>query len=285
MTALGRDTGSLSAMANSPVPPTGRLIGVGVGPGDPEYLTRQAMRVLGESPRIVAPTTAVDAVGRAEAVVREACPGLVARIERLVFDMVPDDAAAGTSSRAASHRRAAERLVPWLDAGEQVAFVTLGDPSIYSTFSSLTSAVRELRPGIEIGCVPGIMAFQALAARTGTPLVDGKESLRLLTALEGADEVASALEVERSAVVVYKGGRHLPSIAKALAEAGRLDGSWMGELLGLPGERIVPVADAACGPATYLATVIIPPAVVPGRGPGTAPAVPPAGGPAAGEAG
>jgi precorrin-2/cobalt-factor-2 C20-methyltransferase len=228
------------------------------------------MRVLGESPRIVAPTTAIDAVGRAEAVVREACPELVARIERLVFDMVPDGVADGASSRAASHRRAAGRLVPWLDAGEQVAFVTLGDPSIYSTFSSLTSAVRELRPEIEIGCVPGIMAFQALAARTGTPLVDGTQSLRLLTALEGADEVASALEVDRTAIVVYKGGRHLPLIAKVLAEAGRLDGSWMGELLGLAGERIVPVADAGTGPATYLATVIIPAAV--------RPAVEPAGG-------
>jgi precorrin-2/cobalt-factor-2 C20-methyltransferase len=250
-------------MPSPPVLPTGRLIGVGVGPGDPEYLTRQAMRVLSESPRIVAPTTAVDAVGRAEAVVREACPELAGRIERLVFEMVADGVAGGAGARTESHRRASERLVPWLDAGEQVAFVTLGDPSIYSTFSSLASAVRELRPGVEIGCVPGIMAFQALAARTATPLVEGSQSLRLVTALDGADGVAAALEPDGTAIVVYKGGRHLPGIAKALAQAGRLDGSWMGELLGLPGERIVAVADAGSGPATYLATVVIPAAAAP----------------------
>jgi precorrin-2 methylase len=90
-------------------------------------------------------------------------------------------------------------------------------------------------------------------------VLDGGESLRLVTALNGAGDVEAALEDLDSAVIVYKGGRHLPAIADALGRAGRLDGAVFGELLGLPGERVCGVEDAAGGPATYLATVIVPP--------------------------
>ncbi|HWC39435.1 MAG TPA: precorrin-2 C(20)-methyltransferase [Acidimicrobiales bacterium] len=237
----------------------GRLLGVGVGPGDPELVTRQALRVLAESDRVVAPSSAVDAVGRAEAIVRQASPDV--RMERLVFDMSGDGAheGRGRAAREASHEAAARALLPWLDGGEQVAFVTLGDPNIYSTFSSLTAAVRCLRPAVDIGTVPGIMAFQALAAEAGVVLLDGTESLSLVTALDGPEAVDAALEDPARAVVVYKGGRHVPEIAALLSRAGRLDGAVMGELLGLPGERTGPLARLATGPASYLATVIIPP--------------------------
>ena len=231
----------------------GLLIGVGVGPGDPELVTRQALRVLAEADRVFAPSSAADAVGRAEAIVREAAPGV--RVERLPFAM----GAAG-DVRAAGYDRAAERIVACLDEGEQVAFVTLGDPNIYSTFSSLAAAVRDRRPGTEVATVPGITAFQALAARAGAVLLDGTEKLALVTALAGPDAVAAALADPEQAVVVYKGGRHLPEVARHLAATGRLAGAVVGELLGLPGERVAPAEAVADGPATYLATVIVPPA-------------------------
>jgi len=232
---------------------TGRLIGVGVGPGDPEHLTLLALRRLREADRVVAPSTAVDAVGRAESIVRQAAPDL--RVDRIPFEMAP-----GAEARAVTARRAATTVVGWLDAGETIAFITLGDPNVYSTFSSVAAEVRGLRPEAIVETVPGIMAFQDLAARAGTVLLDGVESLTLVTALDGAGAAVEALGDASRAVVVYKGGRHLPALGKALAEAGRLDGAVMGELLGLPGQRIAPMADACEQPASYLATVVIPPA-------------------------
>ena len=227
----------------------GRLIGVGVGPGDPELLTVRAMRVIRNADRVLAPSSAIDAVGRAESIVRQACPGVA--VERLVFAM---------GGAAPSIDTAAARVVAGLDAGERLVFVTLGDPNVYSTFSSVAAEVGELRPGAAIETVPGIMAFQELASRSGTVVLQNTERLALITALDGADALSDALDDPTQAVVVYKGGRHLPEMAKRLATTGRLDGAVVGELLGLPGERVLPVAEAAEGPAAYLATVIVPPA-------------------------
>ena len=233
------------------------LIGVGVGPGDPELVTVQAVRVLREADRVVAPSTALDAVGRAESIVRQACPEVA--VERLAFEMTVGPA------REAALDAAADRVVAFLDAGERVAFVTLGDPNVYSTFPTLAAAVRTRRPATDVATVPGVTAFQALASRSGTVLLAGTERLSLVTALDGPEVLDGVLDDPESAVVVYKGGRHLPAVTKRLADAGRLAGAVGGELLGLPGERVAPAAELATGPASYLVTVIVPPAGRAGR--------------------
>jgi precorrin-2/cobalt-factor-2 C20-methyltransferase len=228
------------------------LVGVGVGPGDPELLTVRALRAVREADRVFGPTMAEDSVGRAESIVREAAPDVP--VERLVFAILRDDEA-----RAVAHRAAAERVAACLETGEHVAFITLGDPNIYSTFHHLAAAVRELHPDVLVETVPGIMAFQDLASRCGTVVVDGAERLHLVTAMDGPDTLDAPLADPDAAIVVYKGGRHLPQIAKRLADAGRLDDAVFGELLGLPGQRLGPLRDSSYGPGAYLASVLVPP--------------------------
>jgi precorrin-2/cobalt-factor-2 C20-methyltransferase len=242
---------------DAPTPATSAtLTGIGVGPGDPGLLTLGAVAVLRSADRVVAPSADVAGPGRAESIVRAALPDLA--VDRLLFDMSPD-ASGGEAARAASHLAAARRLLPWLHDGQHVAFVTLGDPNIYSTFPSLVRALEQLGWTGTVATVPGITAFQALAAETGTVLLDGTESLSLVTALDGVDRVEEALADPERAVVIYKGGRHIGAVAQLLASKGRLSGAVFGERLGLDDERVGRLDEVGDGPASYLATVVVPP--------------------------
>jgi len=230
------------------------LIGLGMGPGDPGLVTGRTVSELRDADRVLAPSTDLASTGRAEIIVREVAPDVA--VERVGFVME-----VGGAARSQALAAAAERVVAAIDAGERVAFVTLGDPNVYSTFSALAEEVRARRPATPIETVPGIMAFQDLAARAGTVLVDGDERLVLLPARAGSDRavLAAAVADPSAALVIYKGGGRLAEVARLLADAGRLDGAVLGELLGLPGGRVAPVADVADQPATYLATVVVPP--------------------------
>jgi len=216
------------------------LVGVGVGPGDPALITVKALSELRSADRVFGPSMSVDVVGRAESIVRQAAPDVV--VERLVFAIVEDAAA-----RRAAHERAADRVAECLAAGERVAFVTLGDPNVYSTFHHLADRVLERSPGTPVTTVPGICAFQDLAARSGTVLVDGVERLHLVSAVAGPEAIDVPLADPKAAV------------AERLRAVGRLDGAVVGELLGLPGERVGSLALVAGAPGAYLSSILVPP--------------------------
>jgi precorrin-2/cobalt-factor-2 C20-methyltransferase len=234
-----------------------------VGPGGSEHLTRGALDVLTHVDRVVAPTTELGTAGRAESIVVEALPDL--EISRLPFDMTPDRSG-GETARVASHLAAAKQLLPWLETGERVGFVTLGDPNIYSTFPSLVRALADLGWNGSVATVPGITAFQALAAATGTVLLDGTQALHLVTALDGTDHLKLALGDPQNAVVIYKGGRHLGAITELVAASGRSEGAVVGERLGLSDEHVGSLDDRTEAEASYLVTVIVPPARQAGNG-------------------
>lgn len=231
------------------------LVGVGVGPGDPSLVTLRAVQVLETADVVIAPTTSEGSEGRAEAVVRNAVSSVTC--ERVVFVMEVD-----TGARNDALAAVVGRVVAHLDAGRRVAFVTLGDPNVYSTFSSLADGVTASRPDAQVTTVPGIMAFQELASRSQTVLVDGQESLVLVPAhVTLGAVVGEAMYDDDVALVVYKGGRRIAALAEEADEAERLGNAVLGELLGLPGERIGPLAEAVESgrPVSYLSTAIFPP--------------------------
>jgi precorrin-2/cobalt-factor-2 C20-methyltransferase len=229
-----------------------RLVGVGVGPGDPELVTVKAVRVLAGADVVLVPVMHPDEQGRAEATVRSHIKH--DRIRRVVFALNERE---DRGRREAAWDDAAAAVVEALDAGaETVAFATIGDPNVYSTFSYLAQTVRAQRPGVEIETVPGITAMQALAATSSTVLCEGTESLTLLPLTAGLDAFAAAL-AHSDTVVAYKGGRNLPELCAVLERHGRLDSAIFGAALGLPDEDVRPAGQVA-GPAPYLSTVIAP---------------------------
>lgn len=227
-----------------------RLIGVGMGPGDPELVTVKAVRVLREADLVVVPVMSADEVGRAEATVLAHIDH--DRVQRLVFAL--DARGGATPERVQAWEFAADAVAEALRSSGSVAFATIGDPNVYSTFTYLADAVRERLPEVVVETVPGITAMQALAARSGTVLCEGTESLALLPLTAGLEVFEEAL-THFDTVVAYKGGRHLVAVREVLAKHDRLDTAVFGAALGLPDERVGPLPASA---APYLSTVIAP---------------------------
>jgi len=227
-----------------------RLTGVGMGPGDPELVTVKAVRVLQEAALVVVPVMSADEVGRAEATVRAHVTH--DRVQRLVFAL--DDRGGVTPEREQAWVAAADVVADALQDKGSVAFATIGDPNVYSTFTYLADVVREQLPDVEVDTVPGITAMQDLAARSGTVLCEGTESLALLPLTAGIEAFEEAL-THFDSVVAYKGGRQMAEVRRVLALHGRLHTAVFGAALGLPDEQL---GDLPEGPAPYLSTVIAP---------------------------
>lgn len=244
---------------------TRRLVGVGVGPGDPELVTVKAVRELRAAGTVFVPVLDLAEQGRAERTVRAHLPepaaGDVDPVQRLAFAL--DDRGGLTGPREQAWQQAAAAVAARLRRdGGTVAFATLGDPAVYSTFAYLSATVRELLPGVRVDTVPGITAMQDLAARTGISLCEGTESLALLPLTAGVAAFRAALD-GHDTVVGYKGGSRMAEVLDALAAAGRLDGAVYGAALGLPAEQLGTAAElraalAAGGSAPYLSTLLVP---------------------------
>jgi precorrin-2/cobalt-factor-2 C20-methyltransferase len=236
------------------------LIGIGVGPGDPDLLTLKAVRVLREADVVFAPTTSLDRESRAEQIA-VAATGIDVR--RLVFAL--EDQGGVTAERTAAWDEAARAVVEAFESGARtVGFVTLGDPNVYSTFSYLAQTVSALDAEIHIETVPGVTAMQDLASRANVRLAEGREPLTLVPATAGLEKVRNALK-QNGTVAVYKGGRFIADLIEIVTESGRSEGAVLGTDLGLATENIGALTSLDGGRAPYFTTLIVPPARA-GRG-------------------
>ncbi|MEV6649538.1 precorrin-2 C(20)-methyltransferase [Streptomyces sp. NPDC051219] len=237
-----------------------RLVGVGVGPGDPELVTVKGVRELREADVVVVPVMDSGERGRAEATVLHYVePGKVVRV---VFAL---NERSDRARREAAWDAAGARVAELLGAHGSVAFATIGDPNVYSTFTYLAQTVGELVPGTVVETVPGITAMQDLAARSGAVLTEGTEPLTLVPVTAGSAVLKNALEGPGT-VVAYKFGRLAHEVETALRETGRTEGAVWGSALGLDDESIRPATELSDGPLPYLSTLIAPARRDGGRG-------------------
>lgn len=237
-----------------------RLIGVGVGPGDPELVTVKGVNALRDADVVVVPVMDTGERGRAEATVLHYVG--VEKVVRVVFAL---NERTDRARREAAWDAAGERVAQLLREHGTVAFATIGDPNVYSTFTYLAQTIGEVVPGTVVETVPGITAMQDLAARSGAVLTEGTEPLTLVPVTAGSAVLKDALQGPGT-VVAYKFGRQAAEVAEALRETGRIEDAVWGSALGLAEESIRSAAHLDGSPLPYLSTLIAPARREGGRG-------------------
>ena len=168
-------------------PNYGCLYGVGVGPGDPELVTLKAQRILAAVPIICTPHADTSGDSFALTIARRYID--TDRQELLRFGFPTDDAEA--ASRV--WETAAESLADRLKGGQDVAFITEGDPMLFSTFSYILESIRANHPDIAVEIIPGVSSVMAAAARASVPLVTHGQRLAILPAVYGIDDLREAI--------------------------------------------------------------------------------------------
>ncbi len=233
---------------------TGRLFGVGVGPGDPELLTVKAARVL-DGCAVVAHFAARGREGNAWSTVRALLhPEQI--VLRLEYPLTTEAAGHDEYERriAEFYAHAAAEVAAHLDGGSDVAIVCEGDPFFYGSYMHLHHRLSD-RYDIEV--VPGITSFSAACAAAGTPLVSMGETLTVLPGVLPQEELAETL-AGVDAAVVMKVGRHLGAVRQALTAAGRAGEAIYVERASCTEERILPVDQTDGVEAPYFSLVLVP---------------------------
>ncbi|MFI7705768.1 precorrin-2 C(20)-methyltransferase [Nonomuraea sp. NPDC049480] len=233
---------------------TGRLYGVGLGPGDPELVTVKTARLIGEADVI-----AYHAARHGRSIARSiALPYMrEGQIEELLLYPLTTE----TTDHPGGYQGAlddfyadcAERLAAHLDAGRTVVVLSEGDPLFYGSYMHMHKRLAHRYP-TEV--VPGVTSVSAASAVLGRPLVERDEVLTVLPGTLPAEALAERLRGTDSAAVL-KLGRTFEKVRDALAEAGRLDDAWYVERATMGAERVAPLKDVDPDGVPYFSLALL----------------------------
>jgi precorrin-2/cobalt-factor-2 C20-methyltransferase len=225
---------------------------VGVGPGDPELLTRKAERILRSADVILAPVSNPGEASVALSTIREFIDE--GRQEVIVhqFPMTSD-----RSRLIPAWQEAAELIATHAEAGRSVAFITIGDPLFYSTFIYLLRILREQWPQLPIEIIPGISSINAAAAVATLPLVEGDEKMVVIPATAGIEQIVAAL-AHYETVVLLKVKPVFSEIIALLRATGREQSTVFVERVGSPRQKVLTdFNEIAVHSPDYLSLMII----------------------------
>ena len=225
---------------------TGRLLGIGVGPGDPELLTLKAVRYLRTAP-VLAYVSASGRPSLARQIAAVHLPGGQREIN-LALPMQPLPELAQ-----AAYNEGASRIGAELEQGRDVALLCEGDPLFYGSFSQLL--VRLTPYSAEI--VPGVTSFAAAAAAARQPLVARSESFIVVPATAPLEQLRARL-AQSEAAAILKLGRHVDKVRRILDELGLLERAIYVERASTERERVMRLTDFADDEAPYFALILLP---------------------------
>ena len=234
---------------------TGRLYGVGLGPGDPELITRKAARLIGAAD-VIAFHAGVGKESNARRIAAELIPGHVIEEElRYPITTGSTDHPGGYAGLITEfYEKCATRLAAHLDAGRDVVVLAEGDPLFYGSFMYLHDQLSD-RFATEV--VPGVPAFAAATAILAAPLVRQTDVLTVLPGTLPVPELARRL-ADTDGAIIMKLGRRFPGVVDALRQAGRLEHAMYVERASMPAERWLPVADVDPASVPYFSLIVVP---------------------------
>jgi precorrin-2/cobalt-factor-2 C20-methyltransferase len=235
--------------------PTGRLFGIGLGPGDPDLLTVKAVRLIQAAP-VVSYFAKAGRRGNARAIVDPWLTGSAVEVP-LHYPMTTEhafDSPVYVTTLAAFYEGAVAVLSAHLEAGRDVALLSEGDPLFYGSFMHLYVRLRSRFP---VTLVPGITGMAGCWAAAGEPMTWGDD---MLSVLPGTLPRASLTERLRAAdaAVIMKLGRNFAKVRAAVDEAGLLSRAIYVERGTMDSEVVMRLADKADGPAPYFSLILIP---------------------------
>lgn len=210
----------------------GKLIGVSLGPGDPDLITRAAWTQLQRrDTRWVYPVRSGKSDGYAHGIVQRAGIEPVSHVEAIVFPMTYDAEKLGRA-----WLKAADTVLPWLQAGEDVLFLVEGDASTYSTFSHLARTVRSVDARIETPIIAGVNSYTGAASVAGTTLGEQDDTIAVVPAAYGVTMLDRLLP-EFDTLVLMKVKPLMDELLDWLQQRGLLEAAHFIERVGAPDER------------------------------------------------
>jgi precorrin-2/cobalt-factor-2 C20-methyltransferase len=233
----------------------GRLIGIGVGPGDPELMTLKAMRALGEAD-VVAYFAKAGNASHARAIAARHLRIGVAELP-LGYPVTTELPACSADYRdaiAAFYDGGAAAIAAHLEAGRTVAVICEGDPLFYGSYMHLHTRLAS-RFAAEI--VAGVTGMSGCWSAAALPIAQGDDVFTVLPATLPEAELTRRL-ADADAAVVMKVGRHLPKLRRALERSGRLPRAIYVERGTMADAKMIPLAAKADDEAPYFAVVLVP---------------------------
>ena len=210
----------------------GTLYGIGIGPGDPELITIKASKTLNKVDVVFAAASAKNSCSLAVKIAKLHIPETTS-IKMLSFPMTKD-----INKAEKAWKNNALAIIKELEFGKDVAFLTLGDCLTYSTYGYILKNIRKLAPDLKIKSIPGITSYQAAASRLNMPLVEGEETLMVVSGAKGGQNLRQFSSKPECAVFL-KAYKNIEDIASVLNETG-VYASSVGVLnCGKPEEEIV----------------------------------------------
>ena len=225
---------------------SGIFYGVGVGPGDPQLLTLRACDVI-RAADVIAYITNREGKSRARSIAAELIPGEAAELP-VQITMNPDRASAK-----AAYDRAATDIAGHLEAGRSVAYLCVGDPLLYGSFSYMLARLGS-EHAIEV--VSGISSFNACAADLRHPLATGNEVLKVVPATLPEERLRAELEAAESFAIV-KVGRHFDKIRRVLVSLGLAENTSLIEAAPDADGQVIRLTDLPAGAQPYFSTILM----------------------------